>query len=324
MVSPATHAQDEVDNVRAVVEQWLKQELNKPTLILVEFTYSGTSWPDSSLGCPAAGQTYTPGTVNGYRWTFLFDNMVRYEVHSDQDGTPAVLCTSVNVAPDVRLVVYNSPTFTILTPESWLVFQDPNASAVLFAPQAQDNCGDPGMLVTVLGRVASDTTPDQILTNYVAAVGVEEADTARTTMGSFGRSTTYQTPCSEGGTRQWRVSAFMQFGSAYRVDQWAPLDRFDQWDTLFQQMLSQFSPPGATPAPTGSEETTPTGTAVSETGGSEPAAEAGPVPDRPPLPMVHLFVGDLFVATLNDMPGRSATVVPTIERRYLAFSPNGL
>ena len=56
--------QDNIDNVRAVVEQWLKQELNKPGLILVEYTYSGTSWPDSSLGCPVAGQSYTPGVVN--------------------------------------------------------------------------------------------------------------------------------------------------------------------------------------------------------------------------------------------------------------------
>ncbi len=216
-------------------------------MILVEYNYSSTSWPDSSLGCPAAGETYTAGMVNGYRWTFLFDNMVRYEVHSDLDGSPAVLCSSTNVAPDVRLTVYTSPTFSILTPESWLVFQDQAGSAVLFAPQAQDQCGDPGMLVTAIGRVASGVTPDQILTDYVAAVGVDEAPTARIPIGSFGRSTAYETPCGE-GLRKWRVSAFMEYGSAYRVDQWAPSDRFDQWDALFQQMLSQFAPAGATPA----------------------------------------------------------------------------
>jgi hypothetical protein len=315
---PAARAQDDIDNVRAVVEKWLKQQLNKPGLILVEYTYEGTSWSDSSLGCPVAGQTYTPGIVNGYRWTFLFDNMVRYEVHSGLGGTPAVLCTSVNVAPDVRLVVYNSPTFTILTPESWLVFQDKDASAVLFAPQAQDACGDPGMLVTALGRVASGVTPDQILTDYVAAVGVQESPTARTSMGSFGRSTVYETPCGS-GTRKWRVSAFMQYGSAYRVDQWAPAERFDQWDALFQQMLSQFGPAGTTPVVPEENASAP-----AESTGGEASTATGPAPDRSPLPMAHLFVGDLFVSTLDDLPGRSVTVVPTVERRYLSFSPDGL
>jgi hypothetical protein len=318
VLSPAARAQDDVDNVRAVVEQWLKLELNKPGLILVEYTYSSTSWPDSSLGCPVAGQTYTSGVVNGYRWTFLFDNMVRYEVHSDLDGSPAVLCTSINVAPDVRLVVYDSAVFTILTPESWLVFQDHDSNTVLFAPQVQDMCSDPGMQVTALGRVASGVTPDQILNEYVAAVGVEESPTARSSMGSFGRSTVYETPCSD-GTRKWRISAFMLYGSAYRVDQWAPDDRFDQWDSLFQQMLSQFGPAGTTPA--GGEGDTPADT--TETGG-ETTGEAEPPPDRAPLPMAHLFVGDLFVSTLDDLPGRSVTVVPTAERRYLAFSPDGL
>ncbi len=40
--------------------------------------------------------------------------------------------------------------------------------------------------------------------------------------------------------------------------------------------------------------------------------------------MAHLFMGDLFITTLDDLPGRSATVVPTIERRYVSFSPDGL
>ena len=317
----AAYAQDDTDNARAVVQQWLLQELNKPGLILIEYSYSGTSWPDSSLGCPVAGQTYTSGLINGYRWTFLFDNMVRYEVHSDMDGAPAVLCTSTNVAPDVRLGVYNSPTFSILAPESWLVFQDQTASAVLFAPQAQDQCGDPGMLVTALGRVGVNTTPDQILTDYVNAVGVDEAPTARISMGSFGRSTAYETPCGD-SIRKWRISAFLQYGSAYRVDQWAAADHFDQWDELFQQMLSQFAPAGTTSA--GEIETAPDETTNPDTGGEAAPVEAGPPPDRAPLPMAHLFVGDLFVSTLNDLPGRSATVVPTIERRYLTFSPDGL
>jgi hypothetical protein len=318
LIAPVARAQDDIDTVRAVVEQWLKQELNKPGLLLIEYTYAGTSWPDTSMGCPSAGQTYTPGVVNGYSWTFLYDNLVRYEVHSELDGSPAVLCASANVAPDVRLTVFSSPTFSILTPESWLVFQDSAASAVLFAPQAQDMCGDPGMLVTVIGRVANDVTPDKILGDYVAAVGVTESPETRLSIGPFGRSTMYETPCGRDSRRQWRITAFVQFGSAYRVDQWSPSDRFGQWDTLFQQMLGQFVPPGGTPVADNGSAPSPDATPAPD--GETPAVSA----ERAPLPMAHLFVGDVFLAALNDLPGRGVTVVPTIERRFLAFSPNGL
>jgi len=53
--TPAARAQTDVETVRAVVQQWLLQTLGKPGLILVEYTYSSTSWPDSSLGCPVPG-----------------------------------------------------------------------------------------------------------------------------------------------------------------------------------------------------------------------------------------------------------------------------
>ncbi|MEP0763244.1 MAG: hypothetical protein HRF48_10970, partial [Chloroflexota bacterium] len=120
--TPVAHAQTEVETARAVVQGWLLQTLGKPGLILVEYTYSSTSWPDSSLGCPAPGQAITPGVVHGYRWNFTFDNMVRYEVHSGLAGTPAVLCGSVNIAPDVRMSTYAGRDFSILVPDSWLVF----------------------------------------------------------------------------------------------------------------------------------------------------------------------------------------------------------
>jgi WD40 repeat protein len=37
-----------------------------------------------------------------------------------------------------------------------------------------------------------------------------------------------------------------------------------------------------------------------------------------------MFVGDVFTGTLNNMPGRSVTAIPTLVRRYLTFSPDGL
>ncbi len=301
---PAARAQTDAETVRAVVQQWLLQTLGKPGLILVEYTFSSTSWPDSSLGCPTLGQAITPGLVNGYRWTFTFDNMVRYEVHSGLNGVPAVLCGSVNIAPDIRMSTYAGRDFSILVPDSWLVFATGSDSETLFAPGPSTDCALPGMTVTALGRVAAGVTPDQLLDEYLAGTGRTDTPTGRQPVSTAGRSTRYETPC-DGGTRGWRVSAFVQLGSAYRVLQWAPGAEFDQWDIRFENMLSQFSPAGAT-APV------------------ESSADAETVAERPALPLALRFAGDVFLGALNDVPGRGLTTVPTFDRRYVSFAPNGL
>ena len=348
-----TQAQDDVDNARAVVQQWLKQELGKPQLLLVEYTYVGAQWDDSSLGCPKEAETYVEGLVAGYRWTFLFDNMVRYEVHSSLTGTPAILCSSTNIAPDVRLSTYRSSNFSILTPEFWLVYNDEANNAVLFAPQADDVCADPGMRVTVIGRVDSGTTPDQLLDQHLTALDVQDSPTERVVAGSFGRATIVETQCdtraNEALTRRWRISAFVQYGTAYRVEQWAPSDEFDSWNELFAQMSSQFTPsdsviaPEPTQPPTqppaqpatpaepganGSIDSTPPapteGDPATETSTPASVADAGAPPELAALPLAHLFVGDVFLGELNHIPGRSVTSLPANDRRYLAFSPNGL
>ncbi|MCZ7541254.1 MAG: hypothetical protein M5U29_15350 [Anaerolineae bacterium] len=292
-----------MDTVRAVVQGWLLQALGKPGLILVEYTFSSTSWSDSSLGCPTPGQAITPGLVHGYRWSFTFDNMVRYEVHSGLAGTPAVLCGSVNIAPDVRMSTYTGRDFSILVPDSWLVFSTGSDAETLFAPGPSTDCALPGMVVTALGRVAAGVTPDQLLDEYLAGAGRGDTPTSRQPAGTAGRSTRYETPC-DGGTRGWRVSAFVQLGSAYRVLQWAPGMEFDQWDIRFENMLSQFSPAGATVPAEGSD--------------NSAAAE------RPALPLAMRFAGDVFLGALNDVPGRGLTTVPTFDRRYISFAPNGL
>ncbi len=48
-------------------------------------------WPDGSLGCPEPGMMYTQAIVPGYRITFT-DGSRTYEVHTNSDGTNAVLC----------------------------------------------------------------------------------------------------------------------------------------------------------------------------------------------------------------------------------------
>ena len=295
-------AQTDIETVRAVVQQWLLQTLGKPGLLLVEYTYSYTTWPDSSLGCPVPGQAITPGEVAGYRWMFTFDNMVRYEVHSGLSGTPAVLCSALSIAPDVRMTTYNGPDFSLLVPEAWLIFPGPTDAETLFAPGPSTDCTLPGMLVTVLGRVAAGVTPDQLLDEYLAGISGITENTERRPAGTFGRSAIYEAPCN-GATRGWRVTAFVQLGRAYRVLQWAPGAEFSQWDARFENMLSQFAPAGtATPAAGTNESTAST---------------------LPALPLAISFAGDVFLGALNDLPGRGVTTVPTFDRRYVGFSPNG-
>ena len=123
------------------------------------------------MGCPAPGQTYTAGLVNGYIWTFLFDNQVRYEVHSSLDGAQAVLCNSRNEGPDIQLSTYTSTLFTLLAPEAWLIYPNSDGTQVLFAPQPEVACDTPGMRVTSMGRVAADVTPDSLIDDYLANAG---------------------------------------------------------------------------------------------------------------------------------------------------------
>jgi hypothetical protein len=329
--APLAQAQDD-DALRALynMELWLKRDLGKPNLTLIDYTYQGSSWPDSSLGCAVPpGVTVEPGTVYGYRWSLLYDNMVRYEVHSNLDGTQVVLCSSANATPDVSLTPFVTTTFRILSPESWLAFPNAAQSVILFAPQQQLACSVPGMRVTVLGRVASGVTPDQLLDEYFAQAGIQDDPAARVTVGTFGRAALVTKPCDD-GSQQWRVTAFVQYGSAYRVEQWADRAEFERWSPLFQSMLQQFGPPDAVAAPAGGD--TP---ATSEPpADATPAATGEPAADStatttapaelPGLPLAHVFVGDIFIGALNDIPGRSVTSVPTDARRALTFSPDGL
>lgn len=302
LTGPLAHAQGDIEAVRAAVQGWLLQTLGKPGLILVEYTYSYNVWPDSSLGCPAPGQAITPGEVAGYRWTFTFDNMVRYEVHSGVTGTPVVLCNALSIAPDVRMTTYNGRDFSLLVPDAWLIFPGATEGETLFAPGPGTDCAQPGTLVTALGRVAAGVTPDQLLDEYLAGFSSVNITGERRTVGTFGRSVTYEAPC-DGRTRGWRVTAFVQLGRAYRVLQWAPGAEFAQWDVRFENMLSQFVPAGATAPTTASDE-----------------ADAL---DLPALPLALYFTGDVFLGALNDLPGRGVTSVPTFDRRYVSFSPNG-
>ncbi len=334
----STHAQDPLDPVRRKVQQWLLEELGKPYLILIRYTYVGARWESASLGCPVAGQEYAQGVYDGYRWTFLFDNFVRYEVHSDLSGDLVVLCSAINTAADVPLALYQAESFEILTPDSWLKFPSSDGTEVLFGPGTGVVCDQAGMRVTVVGASAS-MTPDAWLDRYLEERGLSGGE--RVPVGGYGRSATFELPC-EDNVRAGRVTFFVQDGVAYRVEQWSPKAEFDGWDELFGKMLSSFQPsgeaavtvstPSATPAasaPTASpaqpDTSAPTAQPLPPTFTPAPTAVAAAevATEPPPLPLATLFVGDVFVGTLDAIPGRSITAVPQFERRYLHFGPDG-
>lgn len=362
---PPAHAQDDFDRVRQQVQQWLLDTLEKPYLILVEYTYAAAVWDDSSLGCPVAGEDYTEGNYSGYRWTFTFDNFVRYEVHSGLYGDPVMLCNATNVASNVPLSLYEAPAFAVLAPEAWLSFPSNDYTEVLFGPGTGTTCDQAGMRVNVLGGVTPGVTPDDLLGDYLA--GKTEVPDSREDVGTFGRSAVFEVPCGD-EQRQGRVTFVVESGAGYRIEQWASPAEFENWDALYRDILSQFktntiavptatAAPVTTPAPTNTAvpldgappaEVTATATlpepsgvivtpdtagtpADSDAPAATPAptavAEAGAAAAQPgvlaALPLAHLFMGDLFVGTLDNLPGRSVTMVPDETRRFLEFAPNG-
>ena len=335
-VTPRAAAQqDAIDRARANAQQWLLKRIERPDLLLVEYTYSLTTWPNTARGCPVAGQTYEAQEVTGYRWTFLFDNLVRYEVHSDVDGNDVVLCWAQSLTSEAQLGVFNTTTFAILKPEAWLVFPNDNASEVLFAPQQDAPCDQPGMRVRVLGRVASGVTADRLLTDRLSQLGAAEQPGARESAGASGRSAVFETDC-DGAPRRVKLTAFVQYGSAYEIEQWAPAAHFDNWRPLFRNMLSQFTPGAGTlipgmaiqpPAEPAAPESAPQD-AGGETAPAAPGEPAAPAPvdlaALPPFPLAQIFLGDVFLGALNNIPGRSVTNSPDAAHRFVTFSPDGL
>lgn len=370
-----THAQDP-DQVRRTVQAWLLDALDKPYLNLIEYTFEAADWTDSSLGCPQPGGVYAQGVYNGYIWNFLFDDFVRYEVHSGVFGEPVVLCTQISAALDVPLRIYSTAAFEVLVPEQWFEFPSNDGLEVLFGPGTGIACGEAGMRIRALGPQEEGVTADDLLQRYLA--GLSADDDEPITVGINGRSDTFTVACGA-NMRTGRVTFFVNDGFAYRVEQWSVAEEFADWDELFQNILAQFRPavvavapptalpptftpvpsttpsPSQTPVPTAADnadaDAAPQATAQPEATASptptatpEPTATMTPTPtpeptatpaavaaaDVPgdavvlnPLPVAHMFLGDLFIGTLDNLPGRSVTVVPTFERRYLTFAPNG-
>ena len=75
------------DAARALLSSELGIDPMDSSVVTLEFM----NWPDASLGCPEAGVGYAQVVVPGYK-LLLEHNGSRFELHTNADGTRAVLC----------------------------------------------------------------------------------------------------------------------------------------------------------------------------------------------------------------------------------------
>lgn len=76
-------------NLAATAQTRLARELDLPTRRIVIVDVQAFTWADSSLGCPAAGQTYRDVSVPGYRIVLAAGDQ-QYIFHSD--STQLIAC----------------------------------------------------------------------------------------------------------------------------------------------------------------------------------------------------------------------------------------
>jgi hypothetical protein len=76
-------------NLAATAQTRLARELDLPTRRIQIVDVQAFTWADSSLGCPAAGQTYTAVSVPGYRIVLAAGDQ-QYIFHSD--STQLIAC----------------------------------------------------------------------------------------------------------------------------------------------------------------------------------------------------------------------------------------
>jgi hypothetical protein len=334
--------------VRGLVQTYLSQQLGyTPTLL--EFNFSGRTWEDSSLGCPQPGQSYTEGQIAGYFWQFLMGDGIRYGLHSDLAGRQIVLCPASTEA-NLSYSGYTGAFFSLQHPNTWSARQaGPNQ--VDFNFQGQSSCVYPEMRVLVVANISDSAT---LLDAYYSSLGLP-ADRNTYIPTPLGLSTQHPSDCS-GTPRQNQATAIIgSTNASYLILQSAPQGVFSIWAGPFEQMRTSFfpsqSPIGgsganlndaqtqpptptspatlnamAPPTPIGGPSTdTPTEVAALPT--SAPTAPNPPLivgeSNLPATPLAHLFLGEVHIGSLANLPGRS-TSKEAARREHLRVSQDGL
>ncbi len=80
----ATEQNKDPENAIQLARATLAQSLNVPVNIIDVVSVTAVSWPDTSLGNPQPGQTYTPTIQPGFKIILIVDGQ-QYELHTSQN-----------------------------------------------------------------------------------------------------------------------------------------------------------------------------------------------------------------------------------------------
>jgi hypothetical protein len=247
--------------------------------------YEAANWPDASLGCPQEGQSYAQVATAGYSVHFIVADK-DYEVHTNADGSSAVLC--LKAAPEEAFTVYSSPEllFSIAHPRGWATaVLNESGGNVTISPDR----GDPslGLSVTAVGDGYTADEAGELLADYrnsvsnqdPSAVFVDDAEVLQAT-GARGVQLSYYVALADEHFRHFTAAVLVsEQGLAFRLLLWTPREEY--WDHAgdFSRILHSFQTLSKT-RPTAEATTEP-----APTGAPTPAS-----PDATPAPP-GMFVG---------------------------------
>lgn len=323
------------DDIRGIAQNYLLEQMNREA-VLLEFSFEGVTWNDGSLGCPQDGEFYTQAQVAGFQWQFLMDDGVRYNVHTDAFGQSLVLCPETSTDTLVYST-FEGSFFNIQHPNLWSVSPQ-SETDFIFSFRGQTACNTPQMRVLVTSQVEDSAL---LLDTYLNGTVPRENFMQQ----GLGFSAGYIGDCN-GALTGYRVSALPGTTNvSYIVIQSVPAGIFDVWQPIFTTMLASFQPgfanltapnstaPTAPPQPQdegAAQQPPPTvENAVTALPATETPVPVVPAPPPPPpidistVPVIHHFLGDLYIGTLNQLPGRGLTRAATTERRHFATSWDG-
>lgn len=301
-VTTPVKAQDGPDAV--LIEQiarFLRLRLSKPIPTLDNYSYEAQTYPDSALGCPENDKTYTPGPFAAFKLSVTLDGTL-YDVRATRDGAQIVLCSGAEIKQQVGLATFRNRQFSISYPNTWGTTD--RLSDIFFGLGPGPVCAQPGMIVMPLGA-SGNRTPDSLLDEYARAFPNVKFEGERISIRGIGRSAVYVAPCADGSPRQQRVTMFVAYGQAFRVNQFAPQASFGQWADVYLNILNDFGP-----------------TVVGGGEGGQPMR----LPATSPLAaIVHIFGGNVYAGALTDLPGRPITRGAAADRAFrdVQVSPDG-
>ncbi len=127
---------------------------------LLEWRWSAQFYPDTSLGCPAAGQTYPQERTLAYQFLFTVRSGATYDYRANTDGSILFLCVDGRPAEGAPGA---APTSTPAPPQP----PTPALTPTLGTPAACDPVAGSGYLPTrfaagMEGRTADPTVPSNV------------------------------------------------------------------------------------------------------------------------------------------------------------------